>query len=391
MTNPEPDLYSLDWSKTALAFRGFGVSNLGRTAELWARDEYRVVLETALNTASHVCSEVAERTIDLVEFVRQERNPEVENYSAALSFVMAVEVAQLKILKELFGVDWTKSQLSCGYSLGELAALVTGGVFDLAEALRIPLLLSDDCVDLSHEVSLGVLFSQTHELPFGDVQRLCCLINAEGRGVIGISAQLTPNTFLLIGQHDTLDRFKIEIPKTLPKSTRLHRDSRRWPPIHTPILWERNVADRAGRLMHTMEGGFCEPVPPVLSLVTGELSYNDYNARDLLCRWIDHPILLWPAIEHMLTNNIETVIHIGPSPEIIPGTFRRVSDNVAGQMQSWPVRTVGRMVRHPWMASLLPSRATLLRAPLVRHINLEDWLLQQSPTASISGEFETTE
>ena len=389
--NPEPDLHSLDWSKTALAFRGFGVSNLGRTAELWAHDDYRAVLDSSLSTASAVCSEIAGSTVDLTEFVREGQNPDVENYSAALSFVMAVELAQLKILQELYGIDWTKSQLSCGYSLGEIAALVAGGVFEFDEALRIPLLLAEDCVELSREVTLGVLFSQTHEIPFADVQRLCCLINAEGNGVMGISGQLTPNSFLLIGQQDTLNRFKNEIKKNLPKSTRLHRDSRRWPPIHTPVLWERNVSDRAGRLMHTMPGGFSEPVPPVLSLVTGELSYNDYNSRELLGRWIDHPILLWQGIEHMLANNTETVIHVGPSPEIIPGTFRRISDNVAGQMQSWPVRTVGRMVRHPWMASLLPSRATLLRAPLVRHINLEDWLLQQSPTASISGEFETTE
>ena len=38
--------------------------------------------------------------------------------------------------------------------------------------------------------------------------------------------------------------------------------------------------------------------------------------------------------------------------------------------------------------SLLPGRAALLRAPLVRHINLEDWLLQESLTAPIGEEHE---
>jgi len=371
------DLHTLDWSRTALAFRGFGVTNLGRTTDLWQRDEYRVLLEDALRAASNVCSEVTGRDIDLIEFVREGRDPDVESYPQALSLIVAVEVGQLNILKQLFGADWMKSQVSFGYSLGEIAALVAGGVFELKEALRIPLLLADDCVALSGEVTLAVLFSRQHVIPFGDVQRLCYQINAEGRGVIGISAQLTPNSFIIIGQHDTVDRFAQRMHEALPKSTRIHRDSRHWPPIHTPILWERNVADRACRLMHTVDGGFREPVPPVLSLVTGELSYNDYNARDLLCRWTDHPILLWKAVEYVLAENIDTVIHIGPSPKIIPATFRRMSEYVMTQMQSWPLRTVGRIARNRWMATLLPKRATLLRAPLIQHVNLEDWLLEQ--------------
>jgi hypothetical protein len=35
------------------------------------------------------------------------------------------------------------------------------------------------------------------------------------------------------------------------------------------------------------------------------------------------------------------------------------------------------MANRPWLKTLLPSRAALLRAPNIEHIVLEDWLLEQ--------------
>ena len=325
---PESD--KLDWTRTALAFRGFGATNLGRTTDLYQRDEYRGLVNDMLGRATAVCSEVTARQLDLVEFVLADRDPHVESYPEALSLIIAIEMAQLNCLSQSFGKDWTQARLSFGYSLGEVAAVVAGGVFELEEAMRIPLLLADDCVALSREVTLAVLFSRRDELPYGDVQRLFYRINSEGCGVMGMSAHLTPNSYIIIGQHHTLDRFANRMFEFLTNSARLHRDSRKWPPIHTPVLWERNVADHACRLMHTIGGGFSEPVPPVLSLVTGELSYNDYNARDLLCRWTDHPVLLWKAVEYVLADNIDTVIDISdtaPSTSCVRKKTARATRN----------------------------------------------------------------
>ena len=51
---------------------------------------------------------------------------------------------------------------------------------------------------------------------------------------------------------DTLDRFA-ELARGLTKE-RLHlrKNEHRWPPLHTPIMWERNIPNRAARLMHTL-------------------------------------------------------------------------------------------------------------------------------------------
>ena len=54
--------------------------------------------------------------------------------------------------------------------------------------------------------------------------------------------------------------------------------------------------------MHTMPGGFTKPNPPVFSLVTGKASYNEYNAREILIEWIDHPQRLWDAVYETLAS-----------------------------------------------------------------------------------------
>ena len=116
----------------------------------------------------------------------------------------------------------------------------------------------------------------------------------------------------------------------------------------------------------------------MLSLVTGDLSYNETNARELLGRWIDHRQKLWDAIDKTLSMGIETVIHVGPRPNIIPATLNRLALDVEAQTEgSIRMRAMSGIIRRPWLQSLLPKRASLLRAPLVRQVVLEDWLLQQ--------------
>ena len=167
-----------------------------------------------------------------------------------------------------------------------------------------------------------------------------------------------------------------------PARVYLRKNDHAWPPVHTPLVWQKNLPNRVGVMMQTLPGGFTKPNPPVLSLVTGKLSYNDFNSRELLIQWIDHPQRLWDAVYETLSGRIETVIHVGPDPNLIPATFNRLRDNVQAQLtgnslNKLGLRAMARAVRRPWLTALLPSRTALLRAPTVRHIILEDWLLDQ--------------
>lgn len=370
---------------TAFAFRGYDQKNLGRTPELLAHGVYGAVIREYLDEASRICAEVTGRRVDLAARVRRRRETSLKTYHEAVALIIAVELAQLRLLRDFFDIDYRRAKMAYGFSLGEIAAVVAGGVVSMREALRIPLSLADDCTELAKGVTLGVLFSRTEPLPLDEVRRLCVRINKEGRGVIGVSAHLTPNSLLILGQGDTLDRFAKMARGVLPESTRLRKQKGHWPPMHTRILWERAVSDRACFMLNTLENGMTAPRPPVFSLVTGALSYNDYNAGDILCKWTDHPQLLWDAIEETFAAGIQTVIHVGPAPNLIPATFRRLTASV--ETGATGHKALTGVVCHPWLRPLLPRRSSLLCAPLVEHVMLEDWLLDQptvGATASLS-------
>jgi len=84
----------------------------------------------------------------------------------------------------------------------------------------------------------------------------------------------------------------------------------------------------------------------------------------------------------MLANGIDTVVHVGPAPNLLPATFDRLKINIQTQLngKGWGKfgrRAISHMARRPWLTRLLPSFTALFRAPFVKQINLEDWLLEQ--------------
>ncbi len=135
-------------------------------------------------------------------------------------------------------------------------------------------------------------------------------------------------------------------------------------------------------MMHGVGGGFRAPIPPVLSMVTGKVSYNDYNGRELLNRWIDHPQRLWDVICEILASGIEVMVHVGRDPNLIPATFKRLSDNVLTQLQgrslnSLSMRAMSALPAAPGWPNFSRLAPALLRAPYLEHVIVEDWLLAQ--------------
>jgi [acyl-carrier-protein] S-malonyltransferase len=370
-------------ANAAFVFRGYNITNLGRSAELLAHAAYGPVVEHHLREASRIVYDTLGQKVDLVARVERREEPGLEAYPETIAFIVAMELAHLRLLEEFFDIEFAKVRLAYGYSLGEIAALVAAGVMDMSAALHVPLTVAADCVELSRDVTLGVLFSRGPALDADAVQRLCLRINLAGQGVIGISSYLSPNSLLLMGQAKTIDHFADLMPEWIPQKLYLRKNDSRWPPLHTPIVWQKHIPNRVAMMMQTLPGGLTAPTPPVLSLVTGKFSYNDINSRDLLAQWSDHPQRLWDAVSETFAMGIETVVHVGPEPNLVLATYKRLAENVTTQLAapSWEGvgwRAMSRAVRRPWLSKLLPQRSSLLRAPFVQQVVLEDWLLEQS-------------
>jgi [acyl-carrier-protein] S-malonyltransferase len=170
----------------------------------------------------------------------------------------------------------------------------------------------------------------------------------------------------------------------------LRRNANRWPPLHSPLVWQRSIPNRTAMGLYRTGGGREKPNPTLLSCVTGEASYDRGNIRELLTDWTDHPQRLWDVIDRTLAMGTEVVIHVGPRPNLIPATFSRLSNNVGRLLGNRYMQMLGRGVatglsRNTWLGRLLPSKTTLLRAPFLSHVILEDWLLEQPlPAVSVS-------
>lgn len=377
-----PNSWTQHIGSAALAFRGYNQTNLGRTPELLAHPAYGPIIRRHLQLAGTIHADATHRTTDLVERVAAKRESSLDTFSEDIALIIAIEMAQLELLDQFFGIDYRGARMSLGYSLGEITALVAGGTFAVDQVLPPLTSLAADCAALARDLSMGILFSRGPELDLEAVQKLCIEVNMEGAGVIAISSFLSPNTVLLLAQRDTLATFKSRMPTVLGKRVNLRKADGQWPPLHTPILWQRNVPARAGIQMHTMGGGLQAPKPNIVSLVTGKMSYNSYNARETLVAWLERPQRLWDGICEILAGGVETVIHLGPDPNLLPATFQRLSDNVRAQtgdnwLNKFGKQAVSLIARRAWLSPILSTRASLLRAPYVRQIVLEDWLLAQ--------------
>lgn len=375
---------------TALAFRGYDVTNLGRSLELLDHPTYGPVVAEVLKQASEISSAALGMPIDLAAHVRAGEKTALATFPHDVATIVAMEAAQLRLLEEFFQVPIHDVRLSFGYSIGELSSLIFSGVFSLEELLPIPLLLAPDCAELAEDTTLGVLFTRKGpELHPEDVERLCTAISGEGQGLIGPSAYLSPNTALLLGQGRTLDRVEQLMREYLPEKVALRRNPNKWPPLHSPLVWQRLIPNRAAVALYKIAGNPAPPNPRVISAVTGEASYDGLNTRDLLVRWTDHPQRLWDVIDTTLAEGVETVIHVGPAPSLIAATFSRLGNNVSryvGYGNKY-LNMLGRglasgLSHTAWLSRRLPSKTNLLRAPYLYHVNLEDWLLEQQPVSS---------
>jgi [acyl-carrier-protein] S-malonyltransferase len=293
-----------------------------------------------------------------------------------------MELAQVRLLEEVFEVPMRDARLSFGHSIGELSALVLGGVYEMEQLLPIPLSLAHDCADLTSDTTMGILSSPSGTLEPERVLRLCSAISSRGHGMVGPSTFLSPNQVLLLGQADTLDLLEAEMRDYLPAAVTLRRRPNQWPPLHTPLVWERSVPNRAAVALYHTGGGNRRPRPEVVSCTTGRANYDEWNSRAILTEWTDHPQRLWDAIEYTLASGAELVIHVGPEPKLIPMAFERLSGKVMKQLKhrhldSLSRRVLPRISRNHWLARRLPHHAVVIRAPFVNHLILEDWLLAQ--------------
>jgi [acyl-carrier-protein] S-malonyltransferase len=369
----------------AFAFRGYDTTNLGRSPELLEHRVYGPIIRASLNTASAICSNVLHDEVDLAARVLAREPSGLTTFVQDIATIVGMELGQLRVLEEVFDVPIQEARLSFGHSIGELTALVLGGMYEVEQLLPVPLALAEDCAELTADTFLGILSIHGGVLDVEDVQRLCFSISSQGHGLVGASTFLSPYQVLLLGQAGTLDLLEREMHEYFSGEVTLRIRPNHWPPLHTPLVWERSVPNRTAMMMYHTNGGDRKPVPPVVSCTTGEANYDEENSRMILADWTDHPQRLWDVMENTLASGVEHVIHVGPEPKLIPTAFEKLSGRIMKKLKRRHLDRLGSSLIpnihvSGWLSRRLPESAVLLRAPFVSHIILEDWLIAQEVT-----------
>jgi [acyl-carrier-protein] S-malonyltransferase len=368
----------------ALAFRGYEAGQLGRSKELVDHPLYGPIVREVLSEATRICGEASSAMPDLVEYVRKGEHGILNNLSYDNAAILAMEIAQLRILEELFEVPAARARLSFGFSTGELAALIFGKVLSLKQVLEVLMPVASDCAELTADARLGMLFTRRTELRPADVDRICQVVLSEGRGLIGPTAFLSPYTALVVGQAEAMDRLDDHLPAYLPGDAVFRRKQRQWTPLHSPLVWQRHIPNRIAMSLHQVKGKLRKPSPPILSCVTGQASYDELSCRNLLTLWPDHPQRLWDVVNATLKSDVDIIIHVGPASKLLTTTFSSLNSRVLRGGHPHFIHRIGSALvsglqRRPFFSDILPPKAALLRAPFLTHVILEDWLLERKP------------
>ncbi len=369
-------------SRAAIAFRGYDATNIGRSAELLAHPVYGPIITPVLEEASELCRPILGRSVALADRIRAGAESTLDSFVEDIATIVGLELAQMKILEQVFDVPVKNARMSFGHSIGELAALVLGGVYTMEQLLPVPLSLAPDCAALTPDTMIGIVSANHSTLDITRIERLCRSISGRGHGLVGPSTYLSPDHILLIGQQGTLDEFEREMHAFLGEDVALKRRPNHFPPLHTPLVWEKNIPNRTAMAMHHIIGGNVKPTPPIVSGCTGIANYDEWNSRVVLADWTDHPQRLWDVVETTLHADVELVIHAGPAPKLFSSTFERLSHRVVKQLRRSHLERLSSSVipsisRQRWLLRSLPDSAVLLRAPYLGHMILEDWLLAQ--------------
>ena len=268
-----------------------------------------------------------------------------------VAMIVAMEIAQIALLEEFFGVPVREARLSFGYSIGELTRPGRRRRLHDRPAPARPAGAGRRRRRARPRRDDGRPLHQGPRAAAEDVERLCLAVSSEGRGLIGPSAFLSPNTALLLGQGDTLDRLEAHDARVLPRArscsgasrTGGRRCTRPWsgsgtsptgPP--SPCTGSRAAGQPVapGHLVRHRRGELRRPQQPRAPRPLDRRARNGSGTSST----------------RRSPPGVEVVVHVGPAPNLIPATFARLGNNVSRQLDEQvraPARPRGRLRHEP--------------------------------------------
>ena len=190
---------------TAIAFRGYDVGNIGRSPELLEHPAYGRIVRPVLEAASAVCSDALGSKVDLVARITDREPSDLSTFVHDIGTDRRdADRADSGCLEEVFDIPVRQARLSFGHSIGELSALVLGGVYEMEQLLPDPSFSGKGLRRADRQTPRWESCRCTGRFCRSRMsQHLCSSISSRGQGLIGPSTYLSPYQVLLLGQGTT--------------------------------------------------------------------------------------------------------------------------------------------------------------------------------------------
>jgi [acyl-carrier-protein] S-malonyltransferase len=292
------DKGSFMMNKTAFLFPGQGSQFVEMGKDLYdespaAKEIFKQVDDICQKPISNLCFEgpLEELTI-------------TENLQPA---VTAVNLACLAILKES-GCD---AAVSAGHSLGEYAALVSAGVINNYDALRVV----HKRGQLMHREALANPGDMVAVIGI-DINGLREIINeTKGDGILSIANHNTYEQIVITGDKEPVARAAQMVKDRTGRAISL-KVSGAW---HSELM--KGAVDEFRQFMEDIH--FSEPRSVVLFNATARKETNPEKIKDIMANQLVSPVKWYDIVRTMLKAGVETFVEVGPK-NVLTGLLKKI-------------------------------------------------------------------
>ena len=292
-------------SKTAFLFPGQGSQSVGMGKDL--ADNFSVAREVFEEADQALGFSISKLCFEGPE---DELRKTVNTQPA----ILTVSVAALRVLQQAE----ISFDITAGHSLGEYSALVGAGVLDFADAVRLVNKrgqFMQEAVPLGEGAMAAVMGMEREK-----VVEICAEVEKEAGAVQAVNFNC-PGQIVIAGKTVAVEKAAAALKAAGAKRAIMLPVSA---PFHSTLL-----QPAAGKLALELDKvSFREPKLPVVANVTGKISTNSAEIKQLLVTQAANPVLWEDCVATVAAYGATVSVEIGPG-KVLTGFTKKIAPEIA--------------------------------------------------------------
>lgn len=282
-------------SKIAFVFPGQGAQYVGMGKDFY--DNFQ--------EAKDVFAQAEEASGLDVAAICFEENDKLNQTEYTQIAMLTVELAIAKVLK----AKGITPCVTAGLSLGEYGAVVTAGIMNEKDALRV---IRKRGILMQNAVPSGGAMAAV----LGSTQEAIEKICEETEGIVSIANYNCPGQIVITGEETAVDKACEALKEAGAKRcVKLNVSG----PFHSPLLKE--AGEELFKVLETVE--LSEMKIPYLTNVTGDYVENTTQVKELLKEQVSSSVRWQQNVEKMIADGVDVMIEVGPG-KTLSGFLRKI-------------------------------------------------------------------